>query len=335
MLLLALYGFLPAKKHDPFPVVAPPDALTSDERLLAGRLAGSMLVPVPGLGLAAGGPTRARWLGISPPGPTERAVEVDVEGTRRQLPVWQALRELPFTAEPIHPQVAGQLSAEERWQVLAECASGAYGGRAMGGTFRSPQIQRELERTPGDAAFLERVAMVADEVAARIAAAVGMELPLGRLEPDPASASLLLLPLIRGGVALKPAWDWLIHFGPDPESRAVLEALPRERREAAVSRYLDRHPFSQGPPLDRLSGVLDLVPTRSITARLLEGFATGQVSFKDAVLETVKRFAADHPEIAAAVADFEARPGAAAKTKVAPAKKKRAAQRARKPRPRR
>lgn len=50
-------------------------------------------------------------------------------------------------------------------------------------------------------------------------------------------AVLVLLPLVRAGVPLEPAWDVLVpHTGPEGYVREVLFALPPDRREAAVSR---------------------------------------------------------------------------------------------------
>jgi hypothetical protein len=50
-------------------------------------------------------------------------------------------------------------------------------------------------------------------------------------------AVLVLLPLVRAGVPLEPAWDGLVqHTGPRELVREVLLALPPDRREAVVYR---------------------------------------------------------------------------------------------------
>lgn len=131
-LLLDLGGFweqYPDKNNIPY--VAPPEALSSEQRSIAARLADTPLLPAAGHGLAASGDGRRRWIGLLPPGPLERNVRITLDGQEVELPFWRARSELEARrvyGSPFPPPLDRLLSGRDRWQAIVELCARSYGG---------------------------------------------------------------------------------------------------------------------------------------------------------------------------------------------------------------
>ncbi|MGK3971058.1 HEAT repeat domain-containing protein [Sorangium sp. So ce118] len=248
-MVLDLGGFLQLEKD----YVALPEELSAEQREIAEGLAATKLVPIAGLGLPACGASRRRWIGLEPPGPLERHVEVEIAGQRRTLPVWRAWRELNVSeaneegeageesaSGPIPRPLNACLTGHDRWQAIVEIDAESYGF----GCYMDPdELERQLASVPQDEELLRRAAAVADDLAARFAAGAREGI---RMAPSPSMSAMLLLPLVRAGRRLDQRWEPLIHVGDEPQAREIFQALTPERREAWIEGYFEREMAGRG-----------------------------------------------------------------------------------------
>ncbi|WP_437627108.1 HEAT repeat domain-containing protein [Sorangium sp. So ce1151] len=282
-MVLDLGGFLQLEKD----YVALPEELSAEQRDIAKGLAATKLVPIAGLGLPACGASRRRWIGLEPPGPLERHVEVEIAGDRKALPVWRAWRELNLVetnddseaseesaSGPIPRALDARLTAHDRWQAIVEIDAESYGF----GCYMDPdELERQLAAIPQDEDLLRRVAEVADDLAARFAAGAREGI---RMAPSPSMSAMLLLPLVRAGRRLEQRWEPLIHVGDEPQAREIFQALAPERREAWLEGYFEREMAGRGTMvvaslMESVLPVMDLTltpRTAGFLGRVLAGY---------------------------------------------------------------
>ncbi|AUX22076.1 uncharacterized protein SOCEGT47_025770 [Sorangium cellulosum] len=288
--------------------VALPEELSPEQRAIAEGLARTELVPIAGLGVPACGASRRRWIGLAPPGPVEREVEVEIAGSKKILPVWRAWKELLSSgverSGPIPPPLDGMLTGHDRWRAIVEFDSESYGFAC----YMDPdQLERQLAAIPHDEELLRQAAEVADDLASRFAAAAREQL---RVEPSFTTSAMLLLPLVRAGRRIEQRWEILIHPGDEPQVREIFQALAPERREAWVLDYLDR----------RLAGretmyVISIAKTAlpfvalALTPRTVEALARTLTWYKeqvadsdaDELFERLRELAAGQPDLVRAL----------------------------------
>lgn len=266
-LVLDLGGFLQFGENH----VALLDELSPEQRAIAEKLAPTRLVPLAGRGLPASGTPRRRWLGLAPPGPLERQVEVEISGSQHALPLWRAWKQIVATAgrdsRPIPPPLDALLSGHDRWQAIVEFDSKAYGFACH---MAPEELERQLAAIPHDDELLRRAAELADELVERFAAAEAQGTPVA---PSFTTSAMLLLPLVRAGKPLEQRWERLIYIGDEPQGREIFQALTPDRREAWIAAYLEREMAGKGAMvvaslMKKVLTVVDLALTPT-TAKLL------------------------------------------------------------------
>ena len=283
---LELGGFTPA------PGTAPPDidvveSLTEQQRAMAERLAGSWLLPKGEFQLPAAGATRRRWAGLSPPASLETIVEVEGE----PMPAFKALSTLGWPALDL-------LEPVDRWQALVEYTAKSYPPKkpSMAPAF----VDQELERAAKIEGLQARVAEVADDLAARFAAAERTNNPI---PPSFPMSTLLLLPSARMGGTVEERWERLIYVGKEPQARELLTKLPKGQRQRVVASRLKSADNALAALKSGLA-VADLATTPEVGAllrdRLAEVESRGGVpprslaKLRDGLATLVK----EHPELA-------------------------------------
>jgi hypothetical protein len=247
-------------KPGPHPFVALPEDLDDRQRAVAKRLAATMLLPQAGLGLAAAGEARKRWLGLLPPGPLERVITVSVGGVMKTLPVWRAWVELEqhrVYGAPVPPPLAGELAGLDRWQAVIEMLLQTYGD----GPRNVKDIDELLGSLPPGEALFDRGARLADDLGARLSEA--RRQGMSTWVPY-AACALLLLPFVRAGRPLEPGWDSLVSLTTLPGSREILRAIPDQRREAILWAAVAERSDSDHKDLGEVVAMLDLAPSRRI-----------------------------------------------------------------------
>ncbi|XXX81732.1 hypothetical protein WMF30_23520 [Sorangium sp. So ce134] len=310
---LDLGGFLQLEQDH----VALPEELSAEQRAVAEGLARTRLVPIAGLGLPACGASRRRWIGLEPPGPLERRIEIEIGGERKALPVWRAWKELALLAlsgegepsagdeaeegagGPIPRPIDARLAGRDRWQAIVEMDAGSY---AFGCYLDPDALERQLAAVPQDEELLARAAEVADDLAERFAAGAREGI---RMAPSPSMSAMLLLPLVRAGRRLEQRWEPLIHVGDEPQAREIFQALAPERREAWIEAYFEREMAGQGTAvveslMASVLPVLDLALTprtaaflRGVLAAYKKNVPRGSA---DELLGKLRALAQDRPE---------------------------------------
>lgn len=125
-------------------------------------------------------------------------------------------------------------------------------------------IEGLLAALPAGDASLERVRRVADELAQRFAAVQRSGMSL--VGPSATTSALVLLPWVRAGRAVEPAWDELVAVDNAPQTRELLGALPQERRERAILAWLRSNPAQPGLRAQIVAQLLALAPTDALLA---------------------------------------------------------------------
>lgn len=204
----------------------PFEKLSPAQAHFARRLASTRLLPEAGVGLPASGLPRRRWCGLAPEGPLDSMVEVDLDRESRRVPRWEALSGYNIAKARVQQSLA-PLSPDDRWQASLELVAGCYGDRAK--IVLSDEEIEQLLAEPAGNERLRRARELADDFALRFAE----QLRLGVGEPpSQAFAALLLLPLVRAGQPLPPAWDVLLPVDEGPLAKELFAAVPEERLAA-------------------------------------------------------------------------------------------------------
>ncbi|MGE0431180.1 MAG: hypothetical protein AB7K09_04215 [Planctomycetota bacterium] len=239
-----------------FPTAATPGVtlaseLTREQRDIATQLAATHLLPAGGHGLPASGAVRRRWIGLDDaPGPLDRLVSSSDAG---EIPLWRAWQ----TRQPRPDDFASPL---DRWQALVEYAYGSYPP-----FFRGPrldEVEGEIAALPLDDELVARGTQIADDLAARFAAAgrTGMLVPLFLNQ-----SMLLLQPLIRAGCAMRDTWWPLVYLGLEPQVRDLLQAFsPAARERTLVSHLRGANPAVMWGQGTVGLALFDLAPTPAV-----------------------------------------------------------------------
>lgn len=291
--LLALGGFPKDQGNTSTPVMRVEEC-SEPQRAMAKRLAHTHLVPVPWFGMPASGACRARWIGVEPPGPLDRVVEVTIGKHSETLPLWQALTKLDAREQAFPPAIDGLLSGLDRWEVLVHRLAGSYTG---GGRTSPEALERELA-VASEPGFFERASSVAADLAERYRAYVRSGLAVAQ---NVRVSSLLLLPFVRAGRAIDEAWDELVAVSNDPLAREVFAYLPAARRERILLAYL----ASADAELEiqragHVVELIDLAPSPRLARAILEKAAPAQQSLPEVhriIVKLLDEAAAKYPEL--------------------------------------
>ena len=289
-ILLELGGFTRFRPNDKYvPFVALVEELTPAERAIAKTLSTTLLLPKAGMGLPAAGSCRKTWIGVNPASALDKVVQYKTAAGTKKNPLWRAWHDLEADGQygdPLPDAIDGRLDGFDRWHALVEFGSSSHGGGAREMT--PEELERELARLPTDSSFLGRVAEVADDLAARFAAA---EREGARMVPTLMSSGLLFLPLVRAKRPVEARWDPLVRLSDEPPAREVLEALPEDRREALLlmwtPREEDDNPFFD---LDQVMSVFDMAPSERIARRIAVHLAKKDVRARLADFDSLPRY---------------------------------------------
>jgi len=236
--LLGLGGF--PKEHGNVALV---EELSLDQRAMAKRLASGHLLPAGGHRLPASGASRRRWLGLDAPGPLDRLAQ----HKGASLPLWRVWHDRQLTPEDFASRL-------DYWQSLIEYSARTYAPYSV--QRRPEELERELAALPVGDELFARIPRIADDLAARFAAAARARMPI-HINVGP--SGLLLLPWVRAGREIAFHWYGLVAVGPEPQSRELISSLAPERREVFLRDYLA---IATRPRAELAMHVLDLAPTR-------------------------------------------------------------------------
>ena len=175
-----------------------------------------------------------RWLGMTPPSVLDRRVPWTHEGRAVSWPLWRVWAMAPQASlehnQGVPRALHEMLSPGELIEAAGEALLEPYGdfGSVLEDRLLAA-LAHAADAAPWARAVVETaVAAVTDDGQRRCV--------VTHFERAVLSV-LVLLPLVRAGVPLEPAWDALVpHTGPEALVREVLFALPPDRREAAVHR---------------------------------------------------------------------------------------------------
>jgi hypothetical protein len=175
-----------------------------------------------------------RWLGMTPPSVLDRRIPWTHEGRAVSWPLWRVWADVPRSSlehgQGIPRELAETLSPGELIEAAGEAVLEPYGDY---GSVLEDRLMAALAHA-GDAAPWAR--SVVETAVAAVTDEGHRQRAVQHFERT-VLAVLVLLPLVRAGVPLEPAWDALVpHAGPEALVREVLFALPPDRREAAVHR---------------------------------------------------------------------------------------------------
>ena len=266
--LLALGGFSP----EPAPRVALPEELTAEQKAMANRLADTHLLAAGGYRLPASGSARRRWLGLEASGPLEQML---VNARGQPAPVWRVWPERAHNASDFADPLDG-------WEALTMFAALTY--PPFGRELKPEAIEAELAAVVVGDALFQRIRRMAEDLSARYAAAQRTAVTF---LPNSTVSALLLLPWVRAGKPLEPAWDRLIAVDSNPHTRELLLALPANRREQVLLASLRSNPHQPGLRAQLAGRLLDLAPTRT----MLAGYR--------AFLAELEALSAIHPQVVA------------------------------------
>lgn len=209
--------------------IATPEQLLPEQRALAIRLEQSPLCPEAGHGVPASGAVRSRWLGHSEPSVIEQlqvAAVVNPEGKPGKVPLYWA-KSRRVLGEPAIPELDA-LVGFDAWRVLVSEAFGEYSPNWVPPTLA--EIDTCMAEAIADPRMAQTISVLTDECAARV-----REFRRQRLSPKYWALSVMLLvrPLVKHGIAWKPAWESLITMDGDPDAwvRELVEWIPPDVRE--------------------------------------------------------------------------------------------------------
>jgi len=278
--LLGLGGF--PQQHDKVALV---QDLTAEQHAMARMLSKRYLLPAGGHRLPAAGVARRRWIGLDTPGPLDRVVSHN----GAEVPLWRAWNEKrPLSVDDFASRL-------DYWQALVEYNAETYPPPFE--RLTPDEVDRELAALPGGDELLARVPQIADDLAARFAAAARGGTPKF---VNYWMSGLLLLPWVRAGRPIEPRWDVLIPVGPEPQCRELIAALPIERREAVICEVLT---LVNRARITVTLAVLDLAPTRRVAEATQRAIDELQKQPKlaapaQALREKLKALAQQHPGLA-------------------------------------
>lgn len=175
-----------------------------------------------------------RWLGMTPASVLDRRVPWTDEGRAVSWPLWRVWARAPRESlehnQGIPRELQEMLTPGELIEAAGEAVLEPYGDY---GSVLEDRLMAALAHARDAAPWARSV------VEAAVAAVTddGHRQHVVQHFERAVLAVLVLLPLVRAGVPLEPAWDALVpHAGPEALVRELLLALPPDRREAAVHR---------------------------------------------------------------------------------------------------
>lgn len=169
---------------------------------------------------------RRRWLGLEPPGPMEREVELEEDGKRRKWPVWLHLkaqqakeRDKPVDVEKV---LGGVLTPTQLLEVRLEYSKNAYSLR-LGEEVFHEVMERSRDMLPWARKNVAYMSRIYNEFG-------------GTLNGGALAGIAAMRTLAKEGHAeeILPEYDVLIN----PTNRVMLEILPIERREMLIVSWL-------------------------------------------------------------------------------------------------
>jgi hypothetical protein len=198
-------------------------AFTNRQRALLRVLASySFAAPFLSYGIPAEVFDRRRWLGLEPPGPMERVVEVEVLGKLRTWPVWLCLK-VQQASEPnksidVEELLGNVLTPTQLLEVKVEYTKNAYSLRLGGDVFHEV-MEHSREMLPWARNYLKYMSRIFHEFG-------------GTQSGGSLAAPTAMRVLVKEGHVeeLLPEYDVLLN----PGNRFMLEVLPLPRREKLV-----------------------------------------------------------------------------------------------------
>jgi hypothetical protein len=243
-------------------------AFTERQKALLKVLASySFAAPFLSHGIPAEVRDRRRWLGLEPPGPMERVVEVDVLGQLRKWPVWLCLNVQqasdPNKGVDVNALLGTVSTPLQLLEIRLEYTHNAYSLR-LGGSAYKEAMAHSQELLPWARDYLKYTARIFHDFGGTysggsLASATAMDIVIqeGRLEE------------------LLPEYDILIH----PSWRNILEVIDVSRREDVVVSRL-RSTFLEDAQAMWSAGVrgtvesslenLDIYPTEAVANALFD-----------------------------------------------------------------
>ena len=316
--------------------LALPESLTPDQRRLADALATRGDFALGTCGIPGSPRLLRRWLGLAEPSVLERRVPWTHEGAEVSWPLWKIWLDAPDESleynQGVAKEVAERLTPAELIEAAGEAMLEPYGLHPPYGDRVGAALAHAADALPWARRFVEVL--------------------LGALREDghwgppyetttdfrgTFLGALTLLPFVRAGVAIDPAWDRLVpHAGEEGAVRELLLALPEARREAVVWHRLTT---TWGPRGDEaLNGfwenlrATELAPSLrnlSFVVRQLRNCRRYFAPSREKIMARIDALIAANPELAPALAPqrkagpAKERPAKKAPAKKAPAKKSR------------
>ncbi|WP_437288311.1 HEAT repeat domain-containing protein [Sorangium sp. So ce406] len=282
--------------------VALPEELSGPQRAIAQALAQRDGLKGLGWGVPPSARDRRRWLGVSPPGPLEKALEVPGVGS---VPLWYGWRKITQPEGDWPPALVwGALSPVERLDVIVECWLGGYricehANRWFYEQYLGPAVAEAGERA------VPWAKAKADEIAALYAR--GSE-PERKGDAPPYEVQVVVFdPLLNANVELDPRWDDVL-----PLFDEVYSRLPAERSEPLVLKALSRDPEDSRDALQWGIEILPQIPARRLAAELARRALGAELrrtfgkETADACLASLEEIGRAHPEVALGIADAKA-----------------------------
>lgn len=283
--------------------IALPGELSEPQREIAQALAQRDGLKGLGWGVPPSARDRRRWLGTSPPGPLEKAVDVPGLGS---VPLWYAWRRLTQPGADWPPALIwSALSPVERLDVIVECWLGAYricehANRWFYEQYLDPALEEAGERA------VPWAKAKADEVAALYARPGGE--PERKGDSPPWEVQIVIFdPLIKANIELDPRWDDIL-----PLFDEVYKRLPKERLERQVLRALSRDPEDSRDAVQWGLEILPEIPTRRFAAELARRALGAELrrtfgnETADTFLASMEEIGRSHPDVALGIADARA-----------------------------
>lgn len=239
--------------------VALPADLSAKERRVAEVLAKRDRIPGIGWGIPASGRVRRRWLGLSEPSPLEKPL--------KGVPLWKVWKDDYAKAkEGIPDSVRKALSPLELAHATGEMLLGAY------------NILPGMGHPPG----LQTVVKLAEDIGAAgadWAERFGREmLPYfdGEMNPENGGTKtpygiqfLITIPMIRADRNFPP--EFAVYAPRVPALlREFLQRISLEGKEVAIAPMVESLDVEEEDDVQRIMGIIDLVPSAKVTSRLIE-----------------------------------------------------------------
>ena len=304
--------------------LALPESLTPDQRRLADALAARDDLCVSTCGIPGTPRLLRRWLGLTPPSVLERRVPWTHEGAEVSWPLWKLWLDAPDASleygQGIAAEVAERLNPAEMIEAAGEAMLEPYGLEAPYGDRLGAALVHAADALPWARRFVGVLLAALHED--------GTWAPPYEMTTDfrgTLLGTLTLLPFVRAGVAIDPAWDRLVpHEGEEAVVRELLMALPEARREAVVWHRLTT---TWGPRGDEaLNGfwenlrAAEFAPSLrnlSFVVRQLRNCRRYFAPSREKIMARIDALIEAHPELAPALAPQRKQPAA----KKSPAKK--------------